>query len=211
MKKIILISIIALVAIGVTSCSNPKEKVAVIKKQEAKAKVEIRLFTSSYHGWYYPDDVEKMSEKYIFTVVDRVLGKDTNRTLTYDDIYGPTYEEQVKKIFFDSNNDGKIDSVEIHRYSWVFPENYTPTSQPYRTCTKVEVLKQSKKNQDEYENLLTVKKLLDTQITEYQLGEHRDESDDHFTECISASQFDSVFGPGYHLKAYDYMWVVNYL
>jgi len=223
MTKLILTFTTALIALVFTGCSE---------KSEQKSYQTTRVDTSTIyakgmrgtnydpHGTTIKPNITECTYKntvkgYILTVRDSTFGYKSSRIVTIDGPYEPSYEDQTKKIFFDSHNSGQIDSVEIHHYSWVIPENFTPTSRPYRTCTSVEIVKKSKKLQNEYTDLMTTKGIVDGYVKERMSGKYTYKD---YEQAENARPYDHNSDntyveqetEGWNVNIHDYLWVVRY-
>ncbi len=202
MKKIILASTIVLIIFAFTNCSNPSEQKSSHDEKTVKSSIVECVYINT-------------EKKYLLSVRDLISGDKSSRIVT---IYGPyelSYEKQTKKTFYVSNNSDVVDSVEVRNYLWTIPENITPTSEPYMTCTSIDIIKKSKDLQDEYDDLMTTKGIIDGYVKERMIGKHTYKD---YEQAESARPYDNNSNTtyveedinGWMVNIRDYLWIARY-
>lgn len=188
MKQIILTSIIALVAFCITGCSNSKDETVQVKSEQVKSQPIAKTSECIFYN---------TEKKYTLEVKNTVTDKDTAITVVYDDINN-NHLDPIRKLFYDSNGDGNVDSVFVSYYEW--PNISGPNMRA--RCVSSETLKSSKETQSDYTSFIIIKDLLNNLVKEYQQGNHRDENDESFVD---------VFEDGYAVNSHNYLWIVKYI
>ncbi len=202
MKKIILASTIVLMVFAFTNCSNPTEQ----KLSQDEKKVKSSIIECFYIN---------TEKKYLLIVRDSISGNKSSRTVTVDGPYELSYEKQTKKTFYASSNSDEIDSVKVHHYLWIIPENFTPTSEPYMTCTSVEIFKKTKDLQDEYDDLMITKGILDGYVKERMNGKYtfkdyeQSESTRPYDNNSNTTYVEEDIN-GWMVNIRDYLWIARY-
>lgn len=217
MKKIILAFATALMALTFTSCSDSSDQ----KLSQTISADTSTVYSKGMRGTNYNHGVkvkpniaeciyENTVKGYTLTVRDSIFGYKVSRIVILEDYtYGST---QTKKIFFDHENDGQIDSTEIHNYEWVIGNK---SSEDYRTCTSVEVVKKSKKLQNEYNDLMTTKGIIDGYVKERMNGKYTSKDYEQAADVRpydhnSDNTYVEEETEGWNVNIHDYLWIVRY-
>lgn len=176
------------------ACSKNEQKAEVVPQiQTGKPAVGVRTPTDVSESIFLKVEDDNGPSELI--VRDEKMKENISRTIIYHE--KASCGSLQKKVFYDYENDGQVDSIKIHYYqqpTWV-----TPGCRSY--FVELETLAGNKNLQKEYNHFLALKYLIDFRIKEYMLGENRDSESRIYVQD---------FEEGYAITIDHNFWIVKY-